>query len=53
MVTPQELIALADTMAAAASHMTAITYDTLIQTREQFIREVTELFEDLERSNKD
>lgn len=44
MITEKELIQLADTMAAAASQMGQMSYDILINSREQFINAVHELY---------
>lgn len=45
MIAKEELVALADTMAAAASQLSAMTYDTLIQAREQLITNIKELYQ--------
>ena len=47
MVTEKEILALADTMAAAASDMSAMTYDTLMSSREELQTRVHELIESL------
>lgn len=44
MISREELVALADNMAAAASQLSAQTYDNLIQSREQLVHEVEELY---------
>lgn len=44
MITEKELIQLADTMAAAASHLDQMSYDILINSREQFIEAVHNIY---------
>lgn len=53
MIRKEELVALADTMAAAASQLSAMTYDTLIHTREQLVQEVAEIYKKLEEDKQD
>lgn len=53
MIRKEELVALADTMAAAASQLSAMTYDTLIHTREQLVQEVAEIYKKLEQDKQD
>ena len=45
MITEKELIQLADNMAAAASQLSQMSYDSLINSREQLIEQVHELYE--------
>ena len=49
MVTEKEILALADSMAAAASQMSAMTYDTLMSSREELQTKVHELYEKMEK----
>lgn len=49
--TLREVIALADSMAAAASQMGAMGYDTLITSREMLVEQLTELYKQLESLN--
>lgn len=48
MTTEKEILALADNMAAAASQLSAMTYDTLMSNREELRTRVHELFENLD-----
>ena len=50
MITKEEVVALADTMAAAASQLSAMTYDTLIHTREQLVLEVEKIYKKLDEN---
>lgn len=52
MITEKELIQLADSMAAAASQMGQMSYDILINSREQFIEAVHELYKNLYLNSK-
>lgn len=53
MITKEEVVALADTMAAAASQLSAMTYDTLIQTREQLVSQLAEVYKAIEQDKQD
>lgn len=48
MTTEKEILALADNMAAAASQLSAMTYDTLMSNREELRTRVHELFKNLD-----
>lgn len=52
MITEKELIQLADSMAAAASQMGQMSYDILINSREQFIEAVHEIYKNLYLNSK-
>jgi hypothetical protein len=45
MITEKDVLALADNMAAAASQLSAMTYDTLMENRSQLQICIHELFE--------
>jgi hypothetical protein len=48
MITREELVGLADSMAGAASQMGMTGYDTLIHSRKQLVEEVGELYKKLD-----
>jgi hypothetical protein len=50
MVTEKEVLALADNMAAAASQLSAMTYDTLMESRTQLQNHVHKLFEQIKEA---
>ena len=50
MVTEKEVLALADNMAAAASQLSAMTYDSLMESRTQLQNHVHELFKQLKEA---
>jgi len=53
MITKEEVVALADTMAAAASQLSAMTYDTLMQARQQLVEQVAEVYRIIEQNKQD
>jgi hypothetical protein len=50
MITEKEVLALADNMAAAASQLSAMTYDNLMESRTQLQVCVHELFEKIKEA---
>lgn len=54
MITEKELIQLADNMAAAASQLSQMSYDVFINSREELINQVHQLYKilDLNLHNK-
>jgi hypothetical protein len=51
MITEKEVLALADNMAAAASQLSAMTYDTLMDSRQQLQECVHDLFQQIKEAS--
>jgi hypothetical protein len=50
MITEKEVLALADNMAASASQLNSMTYDTLMDSRNQLQHVIRELFEKIKEA---
>ena len=53
MITEQEVLALADSMAASASNLNAMTYDTLMNSRSELQSCIKELFKEINNGATD